>query len=116
MVTFSLVTPDDIRALRVRLRCTMQELAATLQVPPRTVIEWEDAELFPTKTSIERMRALDESGPVAVLRKGRRRLSATSPMAALAEPEVWRLFRKLLAHPELRQRVSELAADYAEPE
>ena len=116
VVAFVLVTPDEIRALRQRLRCTMQELAAALDVEPRTVISWEDAELFPTKAAIDRMRALDERGPTSIPRKGRRRAEAATPMAALADPEAWRLIRKLLAYAELRQQVSDLAADYPEPD
>ena len=88
VVAFVLVTPDEIRALRQRLRCTMQELAAALDVEPRTVISWEDAELFPTKAAIDRMRALDERGPTSIPRTGRRRAEAATPMAALADPEV----------------------------
>lgn len=110
------MTPEAIRALRKRLRCTMQELAATLELEPKTVMAWEDAEMFPTKRLIERMSELDARGPEAIVRKGRRRAQGATPMAALADPEVWRLIRKLLAHKELRQQVSELAERFDDPE
>ncbi len=109
------MTQDDIRALRKQLKCTMQELAATLGVDARTVVAWEDAEMFPTKQFIERMRKLGERGPDAVVRKGRRRTAPPTAMEALGDPELWRLLRKLIAHPELRKRVAEIADDYDDP-
>jgi hypothetical protein len=36
-------------------------------------------------------------------------------MGVLADPELWRVVRKLLAHAELRKRVTELAAGYSDP-
>jgi transcriptional regulator with XRE-family HTH domain len=112
------VTPDEIRALRKQLKCTMQELAAALEVEAQTVIAWEDGAMFPTKRFVEKMRALGEKGPGAVPRLGRRRASAAvaaTPMQALADPELWRLLRKLIAHSELRRKVDELAAGYDDP-
>ncbi len=93
----------------------MQELAAALGVEPRTVVAWEDAEMFPTKQYIERMRALAEAGPSAIAKKGRRRAEPATPMQALADPELWRLVRKLIGHPELRKKAEELAAAYDDP-
>ncbi|MBM4356993.1 MAG: helix-turn-helix transcriptional regulator [Deltaproteobacteria bacterium] len=111
------MTPEEIRALRKQLRCTMQELAAALEVEPRVVVAWEDAEMFPTRQYVEKMMALAEKGPGAVPRRGRRsRTDATTPMQALADPELWRLFRKLVAHPELRRQATALADGFDEPE
>jgi hypothetical protein len=36
-------------------------------------------------------------------------------MALLADPATWALFRKVLAHAELREAVTKLAASYADP-
>jgi len=110
------VTPEDICALRKSLRCTMQELADALGVEPRVVMAWEDAEMFPTRGHVERMQGLLAEGPGAVPRKGRRRAAdAATPMQLLADPELWRLVRKLLQHPELRKRALEIAAAYDDP-
>ncbi len=112
------MTPEEIRALRKLLKCTMQELAAALDIDAQTVIAWEDGAMFPTKRFVERMRALGEQGPGAVPRLGRRRdaaVASATPMQALADPELWRLVRKLIAHAELRRKVAELAASYDDP-
>lgn len=94
----------------------MQELAAALEIEPRLVVAWEDGEKFPTKRHVEAMQALAEKGPTAIARKGRRRGDAMTPMQALADPGLWSLFRKLLAHPELRRRALEIAETYDDPE
>lgn len=116
VVGCAVVTPEEIRAIRKQLRCTMQELASALGVEPRTVMAWEDAEQFPTRQFIEKMQDLAARGPGAIVRSGRRRTETTTPMQALTDPETWRLVRKLLAHPELRRRAQELAASYDDPE
>ncbi len=111
------MSPEEIRALRKQLRCTMQELAAALGIEPSVVVAWEDAEMFPTRQYVEKMKVLAEKGPSAVPRRGRRnRAEAMTPMQALSDPELWRLLRKLLAHPELRRKATELAEAYDEPE
>jgi hypothetical protein len=72
--------------------------------------------MFPTRRHVERMQSLATEGPGAVPRKGRRRAAdAATPMQVLAEPELWRLVRKLLQHPELRKRALELAEGYEDP-
>ena len=109
------MSPEEIRALRKRLKCTMQELAVALEVNPKTVIAWEDGDEFPTKRFIDHMNKLDEAGPGAVARLGRRAARAATPMQALADPALWTLLRKLIAHPELRAKVETFAADYDDP-
>lgn len=93
----------------------MQELADTLGVAPRTVVDWEDDAMFPTKQYIDRMHQLSEQGPTGVRRSRRRRSDGMSPLQALADPELWRLLRKLIAHTELRRAVDRLAAEYDDP-
>lgn len=106
------MTPDDLRALRKELHCTAKELGLTLGLEPETVSAWERGDMFPTKASIERMQALRAQGPDAIVRKRR---PTNTPFAALADPELWTLVRKLIAHTELRKAVAKLAAKYADP-
>ncbi len=60
------------------------------------------------------MEELRAKGPSAVPRK-RRKGAPASPLHALADPELWRLVRKLLAHPELRSAAQKLAESYLDP-
>lgn len=107
---------DELRALRKELGCTAKELDETLGVDGGTVAAWERGDAFPTKRWIEALEALRAEGPGAVRRKPRRvGGSAPSPMQVLAEPELWTLVRKLVAHAELRRAVTELAAPYDDP-
>lgn len=108
------MSPEDIKALRRELGCTARELAAALEVEPDMVAAWERADLFPTKRHVGMMEALRAKGPSAIPKK-RRKGAPASPMQALADPELWRLVRKLLVHPELRAAVEKLAEPYADP-
>jgi transcriptional regulator with XRE-family HTH domain len=107
------VTPDEIKALRKELACTAKELAAALGVEQATVLAWEKAELFPTKAYVDRMAELRAKGPSAVPRKAK---GAEPPIGkSLADPQVWELLRKVLAHKKLRDEVAKLAEKYADP-
>jgi transcriptional regulator with XRE-family HTH domain len=105
------MSPDDLKALRKELQCTAKELAAALDVDQATVLAWEKAELFPTKKYIDRMNDLRAKGPGAIPRKSK----GKSPVATLADPLAWELFRKILAHKRLRDEVAKLAAGYDDP-
>ena len=105
------MTPDEIKALRKDLACTAKELAAALGLDQATVLAWEKAELFPTKQYIDKMNELRVKGPGAVPRKSK----GGNPVAALTDPRVWEVFRKLLAHKKLRDEVTKLAAGYPDP-
>lgn len=107
------MSPEEIKALRKELACTARELSVTLEVDPDTVAAWERGESFPTKRHCDAMAALRARGAGAVVRKPRKK--AQTPLAALADPETWRLFRKLLGSPELRAKAEALAADYPDP-
>jgi transcriptional regulator with XRE-family HTH domain len=98
------MTGDEIKALRRALDLTARKLGEALGVDQATVLAWEREELFPTKQYVEAMRALVDEG-------GRER----SPLQVLADPGVWRLFRKIVAHPALRAEVERAAAKYADP-
>jgi transcriptional regulator with XRE-family HTH domain len=105
------VTPDELKALRKDLACTAKELAVALQLEQSTVLAWEKGELFPTKPFIDKMEALRAKGPGAIPRKSK----GADPMQSLRDPNVWELFRKILAHKKLRDEVTKLAAAYKDP-
>jgi transcriptional regulator with XRE-family HTH domain len=114
------MTPEEIKALRKELACTAKELAAVLGVDQATVFAWERSELFPTKQYVDRMAALRTRGPSAVPRKPKPKVRASSslpasPMAALANPSLWKVMRKLIAHEPLWSQVVELAESYTDP-
>ncbi|WP_394832815.1 XRE family transcriptional regulator [Pendulispora rubella] len=105
------MSPDEIKELRKSLSCTAKELAAALGLEQKTVMAWEQGELFPTKQFVDRMNALREKGPSAIPRKSK----GTNPIKTLADPQLWELFRKLAAHKKLRDDVAKLAANYSDP-
>ena len=110
------MSPEDLKALRQELGCNARELATALGTEQSTVLAWEKGELFPTKRYCDKMEELRAKGPSAIPRKPRRK--ATTPDhqgAVLADPDVWRLIRKLLAHPELRASMQSLAEGYPDP-
>lgn len=107
------MSPEDIKALRQGLGCTARELAAALGLEQETVLAWERGDLFPTKRHVGEMEALRQKGPSAIPRK--RRGAPPSPLHALADPALWTLFRKLVAHAELRAKVEKLAEEYEDP-
>lgn len=106
------MTPDDIKALRKELSCTAKELAQALGIEQATVLAWEKGDLFPTKPIIDKMEALRQKGPGAIPRKAK---AAADPMKVLADPALWALVRKLLAHKKLRDEVTKLSAAYPDP-
>ncbi len=105
------MTPDDIKALRKDLACTAKELAQAIGVEQATVLAWEKGELFPTKPFIDKMNALRARGPAAIPKKSR----GDAPMKVLADPALWELMRKLVAHKKLRDEVTKLASAYPDP-
>jgi transcriptional regulator with XRE-family HTH domain len=109
------VSPEDIKALCKELGCTSSELALTLKVDPRTVVLWESGELFPTKRHVERMRALREAGPSAIVRPARGKSRTESGLARLQDPKLWQIVRKLATHPALFEAVAKLSDDYPDP-
>lgn len=109
------MSPDEIKALRKELGCTARELATALGIEQQTVLAWEREELFPTKHFCEAMADLRKKGPSAIPKKPRKKAAPMTPMAALADPETWRLVRKLIAHAELRAAVEKMAEAYDDP-
>lgn len=107
------MTPDDIKATRKQLACTAKELALALETDQATVLAWERGELFPTKKHCDKMAELLAKGKGAIPKVSRAK--GPGPMAAMRDPALWELFRKLLAHKKLRDEVAKLAAAYPDP-
>ena len=105
------MTPDDIKALRKELACTAKDLAAALGTDQTTVLAWEKGDLFPTKAYVDKMEALRARGPAAIPKKAK----GVDPMKVLADPGLWELVRKLVAHKKLRDEVQKLAGAYPDP-
>jgi|SRR5580700_10455850 transcriptional regulator with XRE-family HTH domain len=108
------MAPEDIKALRQELGCSARELGAALAIEQETVLAWERGDLFPTKRFVDMMEALRKNGPSAIPKK-RRKGAPAPPFQVLSDPELWKLVRKLVAHPELRAAALELSAGYPDP-
>lgn len=109
------MTAEEIRALRLELKCTARELAITLGLELGEVAAWEQGESFPTKKMIAKLAQLRQQGPAAIVRKKKRETATLAGTARLADPEFWQLVRKLLEHPELLSKAQTLAANYTDP-
>ena len=105
------MSPDEIKVLRKELVCTAKELAHALGLEQATVLAWEKGDLFPTKAFVDKMEALRSRGPAAIPKKAK----GADPMKVLADPTLWELIRKIVAHKKLRDEVVKLAAPYADP-
>lgn len=106
--------PAEIKKLRDELGCTARELATALKLDQKTILAWEQGELFPTKRYVSLMEGLRKKGPDAIPKKPRGKRAKTG-VALLAEPRYWEVVRKLLAHPELFAQVEKLAKDFDDP-
>ncbi|HEY3595647.1 MAG TPA: helix-turn-helix transcriptional regulator [Polyangiaceae bacterium] len=107
------MSPDDIKSLRTSLQCTTRELGDAIGVDQKTILAWESGQLFPTKKFVDRMIVLKEKGPSAIPKKARGK--EPPPMRVLADPSLWELLRKVVAHRKLRDEVLKLAAGYDDP-
>jgi DNA-binding XRE family transcriptional regulator len=105
------VTSDEIKALRKELVCTAKELAQALGIEQQTVMAWEKGDLFPTKAFVDKMELLRSRGPASIPKKAK----GADPMKVLADPALWELVRKIVAHKKLRDEVVKLAGPYADP-
>lgn len=100
---------DDIKALRKELGLTQRDLAEALELEVALVRDWESAEQFATKAHCDAMEKLRSNPPPKKSKKSK------TPMQSLADPALWTLLRKLLAHGQLRAACEKLAADYDDP-
>ncbi len=108
------MSPEDVKALRKELKCTAKDLARVLGVEADEVFAWESGEHFPTKRYVDKMATLRDQGPDAFPRARRAKGDATE-MERLADPELWKLVRKLLAHPPLFRQAQKLAEEFKDP-
>lgn len=110
------MTPDDIKALRKATALTQRDLADALAVDVSLVRDWEKGDKFPTKAHCDAMEAVRAKPPVSSAKKGKgAEKKPRTPMQLLADPELFALVRKLLAHAPLREAVYELAGKYQDP-
>ncbi|MBK8256055.1 MAG: helix-turn-helix domain-containing protein [Polyangiaceae bacterium] len=107
------MTGEEIKALRRKLDITARQLGERLGVDQKTVLAWEREEIFPTKKHVEAMHAQTADGAVTSPKPGVH--SVPSIWNDLSNPAVWKLFRKILAHDELREKVTQLAENYEDP-
>ena len=105
------MTPDELKALRKELSCTAKELAGALGIEQSTVLGWEKGELFPTKAFVDKMTLLRSKGASSIPKKSK----GGDPIKTFADPDFWRLIRKLAAHKKLRDETAKLAESYADP-
>lgn len=105
------MSPNELKSLRKELSCSAKELALALGLEQKTVMAWESGELFPTKQFVDKMEDLRTRGPSAIPRKSK----GVDPMKVLADPALWELVRKLVAHKKLRDEVKKLADGYTDP-
>ncbi len=107
------MSPDELKKLREELKCTARELAATLGIDAGEVVAWEQGERFPTKRNVSDLAKLRLMGADAIVRKAKRRGNAQlKGSARLADPALWQLIRKLVEHPELFDKVVQIADQY----
>jgi transcriptional regulator with XRE-family HTH domain len=108
------MTGSDIKRLRSELDCSVGELAETIGVDAKTVLEWESGDRFPTKRHADKLTALRAAGPSGVKRRTRKR-SGRQGLDLLADPRLWAIIRKLLAHADLLAEVERAAERYEDP-
>ncbi len=110
------MTPAEIKQIRSELACNARELGEALGVDQKTVLDWESGERFPTKRNTDALLALREKGPAAIPRRprGKARPAAT-PYQTLADRDLWKVVRKLIAHPDLRDEVAKISERYPDP-
>jgi transcriptional regulator with XRE-family HTH domain len=113
------VSPEEIKQLRQDLKLSARELASAIRAEAEDVWAWENGERFPTKRFVSRMLALRKKSGVSVQAQAEPRAPATTSgqesMRGLADPVLWQIVRKLLAHPALFADVTELAKRFTDP-
>jgi predicted transcriptional regulator len=106
------VNGDELKESRKVLGCTAKELATTLGIEQAMIMAWEKGDLFPTKHYVDKIQGLLAKGPSAIAKKSK---GVTDPWKLLADPTIWTLTRKLMAHKKFRDDVQKLAEAYPDP-
>jgi transcriptional regulator with XRE-family HTH domain len=107
------MSPEELKQLRQELGCSLGELSASVEVDVKTLLAWESGDLFPTKKHVDRLLALKQAGPSAVVRRVKRSKPA-SGLDALDDPRLWAIVKKLASFPEFLSEVEKLASRYGE--
>src|SRR4249920_173201 len=99
--------PEEIRALRAELGCSVGELAQAVGVETRLVLAWEAGDLFPTKRHVDKLEAARKAGPGAL----RRRKAEPDRTGAelLDDPRLWAIVKRLVTDPNFFVEVEKLA-------
>ncbi|MEZ4224133.1 MAG: helix-turn-helix domain-containing protein [Polyangiaceae bacterium] len=107
------MSPEELKALRKELGATARQLGKALGVDDKTIFAWESGDLFPTKRFVDQLEALRAQGPAAFPKRPKGK--GLSGPERLADPDLWVLLRKLVAHSELFDAAQKLASDYDDP-
>lgn len=119
------VSPEEIKQLRKDLKLSARQLADAIKAEPEDIWEWEKGERFPTKRFVSRMLGLKKKAAAPMNPNPMNPNKArppnlepepdTDPLQKLADPALWELVRKLVAHPKLFASAAKLAAEYPDP-
>ncbi len=107
------MSPEDVKRARKELGATARQLGKALGVEDKTIFAWEAGDQFPTKRYVDKLKSLQQQGPSAFPKRKKR--AAESGPERLADPELWGLVRKLVAHPALFEAALDLAKEYEDP-
>lgn len=100
--------PEEIKALRAELGCSIGELADAVGVEARLLLAWEAGDLFPTKRHVDKLLAAREAGTAGVSR--RRSAAPVTPqgVALLKDPRLWAIVHALVEDPDFFVAVEKL--------
>src|SRR5581483_9400235 len=100
--------PEEIRALRTELGCSIGELATAVGVDARTLLAWEAGDLFPTKRHVVKLQAVRTAGTEG-FRRPKATSSALSGVELLSDARLWAIVRRLVDDPDFFLAVENLA-------
>jgi transcriptional regulator with XRE-family HTH domain len=99
--------PEEIRALRAELGCSVGELAHAVGVEPRMLLAWEAGDLFPTKRHVGKLVAARKAGPAAL--RTRKAEPGRAGTEVLEDPRLWAIVKRLVTDPTFFAEVEKLA-------
>jgi transcriptional regulator with XRE-family HTH domain len=99
--------PEQIRALRAELGCSIGELAQAVGVEPRMLLAWEAGDLFPTKRHVGKLEAARKAGAGAL--RSPKAESHRTGTDVLEDPRLWAIVKRLVTDPKFLAEVEKLA-------
>lgn len=99
--------PEDIKALRAELGCSLGELAHAVGVEPRVLLAWEAGDSFPTKRHVGKLEAARKAGAGAV--RSTKAEPDRTGTDALEDPRLWAIVKRLVTDPKFLAEVEKLA-------